>query len=83
MVCKIDIIKYMLNRFVLQGRLMKWALSLSAYSLNYLPLKAIKVHALANLLAQHPCVDPPYPFDKQVSYIGDKPWMMAFGGDPS
>ena len=34
-VCKIDIVKYLLNRSVLQGRLMKWAIKLNAFALKY------------------------------------------------
>ena len=44
-VCKIDLIKYLLNRPALQGWLMKWALNLSAYLLDYFPLKDVKGQA--------------------------------------
>ena len=40
--CKIDIVKFLLNRPVLQGRLMKWAIKLNTFSLKYIPLRAVK-----------------------------------------
>ena len=56
-VCKVDILKYLLNRLVLQGRLMKWAIKLNAFTLKYVPLKAIKGQVLVDFLAQHPYVE--------------------------
>ena len=41
-VAQTDSIKYILTRTILKGRLGKWALALSEYSLNYLPQKAVK-----------------------------------------
>lgn len=41
------------------GRLGKWALALSEYSLNYLPQKAVKWQKIADFLADHPNVIPP------------------------
>lgn len=55
-VCQIDIVKHLLNQFVLQGWLMKQAIKLSAFALIYTPLHPIKGQALANFLAKHPCV---------------------------
>lgn len=39
---KIDIVRYLLNRSVLQGRLMKLSIKLNAFALTYVPLRAIK-----------------------------------------
>ena len=50
-VCKIDIVKYLLNRLVLQGRLMKWAIKLNAFALKYVPLMAMKGQVLVDFLA--------------------------------
>ena len=55
--CKIDIVKYLLNQPVLQGRLMKWAIKFNTFTLKYVPLRAVKGQALAYFLAEHPCVD--------------------------
>lgn len=41
-IAQIDLIKYMVTRPILKGRLGKWALTLSEYSLNYVPQNAMK-----------------------------------------
>ena len=33
-ICEIDIVKYLLNKPILQGRLMRWAIKLHAFALN-------------------------------------------------
>ena len=55
--CKTDTVKYLLNRPVLQGRLMKWAIKLNVFALKYVPLRVVKGQAVAYFLAEHPCVD--------------------------
>ena len=54
-VCKIDIVKYLLNWLVFQGRLMKSTIKLNAFALKYVLVKAMKGHVLTDYLAQHPC----------------------------
>ncbi|XP_021807646.1 uncharacterized protein LOC110751480 [Prunus avium] len=56
-IAKTDLIKYMLNRPVLRGRLGKWILALSEFSFRYIPQKAVKGQAIADFLAAHPCVE--------------------------
>lgn len=56
-IAKTDLIKYMLNRHVLRGRLGKWILALSKFSFRYVPQKAVKGQAIADFLAAHPCVE--------------------------
>ena len=48
-VCKLDIVKYLLNWPVLQGRLMKWAIKLNVFALKYVPLKAMTRYLLAGV----------------------------------
>lgn len=79
-VCKVNLIKDLLSRSALKGRLIKWDLKLTAYLLNYLPLKAAKGQALADFVAPHPCLDPLYSFNTQTTYIGIKSWIMTFDG---
>jgi hypothetical protein len=52
-VCQYDIIKCMLQKQILSGRLGKWAYSLVEYDIKYEPLKAKKGQVLADLLADH------------------------------
>ena len=44
---------------IVKGRIGKWTMALSEFSLQYVPQKAIKGQALADFLAQHPS---PYGF---------------------
>ncbi|GKV20231.1 hypothetical protein SLEP1_g30388 [Rubroshorea leprosula] len=53
----VDVIKYMLSRPLLRGRIGKWVLALSEFNLKYMPQKAVKGQALANFLADHPCLE--------------------------
>lgn len=52
-ICKFDIVKHLLNRPVLQGRLMKWAIKLNAFALTYVPLLTMKGKVLADFITQH------------------------------
>ncbi|GKV18516.1 hypothetical protein SLEP1_g28883 [Rubroshorea leprosula] len=51
------VIEYMLSRPLLRGRIGKWVLALSEFNLKYMLQKAIKGQALANFLADHPCLE--------------------------
>ncbi|GKV11050.1 hypothetical protein SLEP1_g22336 [Rubroshorea leprosula] len=48
-----NVIKYMLSRPLLRGRIGKWVLALSEFNLKYMPQKAVKRQALADFLADH------------------------------
>ena len=54
LVCQTDLMKYMLSRPLIIGRIGKWSLALSEFTLVYFPLKLVKGQALANFLAYHP-----------------------------
>ncbi|CAL8134413.1 unnamed protein product [Prunus armeniaca] len=53
-IAKTDLIKYMLTRPMLRGRVGKWTLALTEFAFRYVPHKAIKGQAVANFLADHP-----------------------------
>ncbi|XP_068336619.1 uncharacterized protein [Pyrus communis] len=64
------------------GRIGKWTLALSEFSLQYVPQKAVKGQALADFLAQHPS---PYGFeggDVDIGFVTtrDNHWTMHFDG---
>ena len=40
----------------LNGRLAKWAISLSQYEMHFLPQKAVKGQAVTDFLDEHPCL---------------------------
>ncbi|XP_028111660.1 uncharacterized protein LOC114309968 [Camellia sinensis] len=50
-----DLVKHMLSKLILRGRIGKWILALSEFHLEYVPQKAVKRQVLANFLADHPC----------------------------
>ncbi|KAK2995571.1 hypothetical protein RJ640_000047 [Escallonia rubra] len=75
-IAQTDLIKYMLSRPVLRGKMGKWVLALIEYNLTYVPQKAMKGQALADFLASHPCNNP----EDGVIYVGIAPWRMTFDG---
>ena len=52
-VCKADVIKYMLSAPVLKGRLGKWMLALTEYDLRFESAKTVKAQVLADLIVEH------------------------------
>ena len=55
-VCETDLIKYMLTRPILKGRIGKWSLALIEFFISFKLQKAVKGQALANFLANHPSI---------------------------
>ncbi|KAI5338469.1 hypothetical protein L3X38_017740 [Prunus dulcis] len=53
-IAKTDLIKYMLTRPMLRGRIGKWTLALTEFTFRYVPQKAVKGQAVADFLADHP-----------------------------
>ena len=52
-ICKDDVIKYMLSMPILSGRIGKWILVLSEFDLCYESAKAVKGQVMADLVTQH------------------------------
>ncbi|XP_070667783.1 uncharacterized protein [Malus domestica] len=52
-IAKIDVIKYMLSKPMLTGRIGKWILALSEFRFQYIPQRAVKGQAIADFLAEH------------------------------
>ena len=72
----------MLTQPIVKGRIGKWTMALSEFSLQYVPQKAVKGQAFADFLAQHPS---PYDFGKPDFEIGmvearDNFWTLYFDG---
>ncbi|XP_070679339.1 uncharacterized protein [Malus domestica] len=81
-IAQTDVIRYMLTRPIVKGRIGKWTMALSEFSLQYVPQKAVKGQALADFLAHHPS---PYGFGDTDVEIGmvetrDNYWTMYFDG---
>lgn len=74
-VSKTDVIKYMLSKPILNGRIGKWTIALSEFSLQYLPAKAVKGQAIADFLVEHPGEEIP-----EINLVTLKPWKLFFDG---
>jgi hypothetical protein len=80
-IAQTDVVKYMLSRPILSGKLGKWILSLVEFNLVYLPQKAVKGQALADFLADHPCTDVTDFNESLVLEV--TPWKLFFDGSKS
>ena len=81
-IAQTDVIRYMLTRPIVKGRIGKWTMALSGFSLQYVPQRALKGQALVDFLAQHPST---YDFGGSDIKIGmvetrDNHWTMYFDG---
>nr|XP_028954517.1 uncharacterized protein LOC108175276 [Malus domestica] len=81
-IAQTDVIRYMVTRPIVKGRIRKWTMALSEFSLQYVAQKGVKGQALADFLAQHPS---PYGFGGNDVEIGmvqtrDNHWTMYFDG---
>ncbi|BFG20888.1 hypothetical protein CerSpe_071620 [Prunus speciosa] len=52
-ISKTDLIKYMLTRPIIRGRIGKWTMALSEFTFQYVAQKSVKGQALADFLAHH------------------------------
>jgi len=52
-ICKDDVVRYMLSMLILSGRIGKWILALSEFDLRYELAKAIKGQIMADFVTQH------------------------------
>ncbi|CAN6568039.1 unnamed protein product [Malus baccata var. baccata] len=52
-IAKTDVIKYMLSKPMLTGRIGKWILALSEFSFQYVPQRAVKGQSIVDFLAEH------------------------------
>lgn len=81
-IARTDLIKYMLTRPVLKGRIGKWILGLSEFTFRYVPMKAVKGQAFADFLADHAMnVFEPVELDEEVLAFAEVvPWTLYFDG---
>jgi ribonuclease HI len=74
-VCQYDIIKCMLQKPILSGRLGKWAYALVEYDLEYAPLMAMKRQVVADFIVDHSTG-----MEEVVCVDATGPWIMFFDG---
>ena len=70
-VCKDDVVRYMLSMPIMSGRIGKWILALSEFDLRYESTKAVKGHIMADFVTQH-C--------GAVEALEIVPWTLFFDG---
>jgi ribonuclease HI len=73
--CQYDVIKHMLLKLILSGRMGKWAYALVEYDLAYEPLRSMKGQVVADFIVDH-VVD----VDHSVNFVQLKPWGLYFDG---
>jgi hypothetical protein len=70
-----DVIKHMLLKSILSGRIDKWAYALVEYDLAYGPLRSMKGQVVADFI-----VDLVVDVDHSVDFVQLKPWGLYFDG---
>jgi hypothetical protein len=75
--CQTDVIKHMLHRPILSGRLGKWAYSLIEYDLVYESLKSTKGQIVVDFIVEH-WVNMEHDLD--VDLISLTPWKLYLDG---
>ena len=71
-ICKADVVKYMLSAPILKGRVGKWIFSLTEFDLRYESPKAIKGQAIADFIVEH--------HDDSIGSVEIVPWTLFFDG---
>ncbi|XP_074267031.1 uncharacterized protein LOC141590332 [Silene latifolia] len=80
-----DLIKYLFENPVLNGRISRWTLMLSDFDLKYVPFKVIKGRAVADFLADNPIEETEvidtwsFP-DENVVHVENDIWDFYFDG---
>ena len=75
--CQADVIKHMLQKPILSGRIGKWAYALVKYDLACESLRAIKGQIVADFIIEHRISDE---HDLEVGYVTCTPWKLYFDG---
>jgi hypothetical protein len=73
--CQYDVIKHMLLKPILSGRIGKLAYALVEYNLAYKPLRSIKGQVVADFIVDH-VVD----VDHSVGFVQLKSWELFLDG---
>jgi hypothetical protein len=74
-VCQHDVVKFMLQKLILSGRLGKWAYSLVEFDLAHEPLKAMRGPIVTNFIVDHAVA-----IEDEVCMVEAAPWKLFFDG---
>src|SRR4029078_5878703 len=75
--CQTEVIKHMLLKSILSGRIGKWAYALVEYDLAYESLRAVRGQIVADFIVEHRINDE---HDLEVGYITSTPCKLFFDG---
>jgi hypothetical protein len=79
--CQTDVIKHMLHRPVLKGRLGKWAYTSIEYDLVFESLKTTKGQVVADFIVEHRVdVEHDDSLSLDINYISCSSWKVYFDG---
>jgi len=70
-ICKDDVVRYILSMPIISGRIGKWILALSKFDIRYESAKAVKGQIMADFVTQH-C--------SSLGYLEFAPWTLFFVG---
>jgi hypothetical protein len=73
--CQYDVIKHMLLKPILSGRIGKWTYALVEYDLAYEPLRSMKEQVVVDFIVDH-AID----VDHSVDFVELKSWGLYFDG---
>ena len=81
-VSQTDLIKYMLSRPLITGRIGKWSPALLELTLVYFPHKSVKGKSLTNFLADHPSFEIKLEKDVELGIyeVERRSWILKFDG---
>ncbi|XP_050378272.1 uncharacterized protein LOC126795482 [Argentina anserina] len=79
-VAQTDLVKYMLTRPMLRGRIGKWILALLEFCLQYTPLKTLTGQAVSDFLLHHPIMEDIESQNLVVPFVYTQPWVLYFDG---
>ena len=85
LVSRLDPLRYLFDRPILTGRLMRWLVLLTEFDIQYMTQKSIKGSIVADHLASLPVsddipIDDDFPDDQFVSMTSITGWQLYFDG---
>ena len=85
LVSRLDLLRYLFDRPVLTGRLMRWLVLLTEFDIQYMTQKSVKGSIVVDHLASLPVsddrpIDDDFPNEQFVSMISITGWQLHFDG---
>jgi hypothetical protein len=72
--CQLDVVRHMIQKWILSGRMGKWAYALVEHELAYEPLRVVKGQIMVDFIVDHNVdID-------NASLVAVSPWQLFFDG---